>query len=39
LDKRWDVSNRLYIMDWGAVVVEGPIADLHDHIVKRHLTV
>lgn len=39
LDFCLDVGDRFYIMDRGAVVVEGPISHLSDDIVKRHLTV
>jgi urea transport system ATP-binding protein len=33
------VGDSFYIMDRGAVVAEGPIAQLNDDIVKKHLTV
>jgi len=33
------VGDSFYIMDRGAVVVEGSIAHLNDDIVKKHLTV
>jgi urea transport system ATP-binding protein len=33
------VGDSFYIMDRGAVVAQGPIADLNDSIVKEHLTV
>jgi len=39
LDFCLDVGDRFYIMDRGAVVAEGPIAQLNDDIVKKHLTV
>lgn len=33
------VGDSFFIMDRGAVVAEGPIAQLNDEIVKKHLTV
>jgi len=33
------VADSFYIMDRGAIVAEGPIAQLNDSIVKQHLTV
>ncbi len=39
LDFCLDVGDNFYIMDRGAVVAEGPIAQLNDDIVKQHLTV
>lgn len=39
LDFCLDVGDRFYIMDRGAVVANGAIADLNDEIVKEHLTV
>lgn len=34
-----EVGDRFYILDRGAVVAHGPIQDLHQADVKRHLTV
>lgn len=34
-----EVGDRFYILDRGAVVAHGPIQDLHQEDVKRHLTV
>jgi urea transport system ATP-binding protein len=34
-----EVGDRFYILDRGAVVANGPIQDLHQESVKRHLTV
>lgn len=34
-----EVADRFYAMDRGAVVVSGPIAELTDDVVKRHLQV
>jgi urea transport system ATP-binding protein len=39
LDFCLDVGDSFYIMDRGAIVAEGPIADLNNDIVKQHLTV
>lgn len=39
LDFCVDVGDNFYIMDRGAVVAEGAIAELSDEIVKQHLTV
>jgi urea transport system ATP-binding protein len=39
LDFCLDVGDNFYIMDRGAIVAEGPIAQLNDDIVKQHLTV
>ena len=39
LDFCLDVADRFYIMDRGAIVAQGPIANLNDAIVKEHLTV
>jgi urea transport system ATP-binding protein len=39
LDFCLEVGDAFYIMDRGAVVVEGPIAHLTDDIVRKHLTV
>jgi urea transport system ATP-binding protein len=39
LDFCLDVGDGFYIMDRGAIVAEGPIADLNQEIVRQHLTV
>ena len=39
LDFCLSVGDSFYIMDRGVVVAEGPIAQLNDDIVKKHLTV
>ena len=39
LDFCLDVGDCFYIMDRGAIVAEGPIAQLNDEMVKKHLTV
>jgi len=39
LDFCLSIGDSFYIMDRGAVVAEGPIADLNNDIVKRYLTV
>jgi urea transport system ATP-binding protein len=39
LDFCLGVGDSFYIMDRGAIVAEGPIAQLNDDIVKMHLTV
>jgi urea transport system ATP-binding protein len=39
LDFCLDVGDRFYIMDRGAIVAQGPISQLNDEIVKRHLTI
>lgn len=39
LDFCLDVGDRFYIMDRGSIVAQGPIAQLDDETVKRHLTV
>jgi urea transport system ATP-binding protein len=39
LDFCLSVGDSFYIMDRGAIVAKGPIADLNDDIVKKHLTV
>jgi urea transport system ATP-binding protein len=39
LDFCLEVGDDFYILDRGAVVAEGPIAQLNDEIVKQHLTV
>ena len=39
LDFCLEVGDQFYIMDRGAVVAEGPIKNLNDDIVKKHLTV
>ena len=39
LDFCLDVADRFYIMDRGAIVALGPIAQLDDAIVKEHLTI
>jgi urea transport system ATP-binding protein len=39
LDFALDVADSFYIMDRGAVVAEGPIANLNDEVVRKHLTV
>lgn len=39
LDFCLDVGDHFYIMDRGAIVVEGPIGNLNDDMVKQHLTV
>jgi urea transport system ATP-binding protein len=39
LDFCVSVGDSFYIMDRGAIVAEGPIANLNDAIVKEHLTV
>ncbi len=39
LDFCLEVADRFYVMDRGAVVAGGPIANLNQDIVKKHLTV
>jgi urea transport system ATP-binding protein len=39
LDFCLDVGDHFYIMDRGAIVVSGPVSELSDDVVKRHLTV
>jgi urea transport system ATP-binding protein len=39
LDFCLSVGDSFYIMDRGAIVAKGPISDLNDEIVKKHLTV
>jgi urea transport system ATP-binding protein len=39
LDFCLEVGDSFYIMDRGAIVAEGPISNLNDEIVKKHLTV
>ena len=39
LDFCVEVADRFYVMDRGAIVAEGPIANLNDGIVKKYLTV
>jgi urea transport system ATP-binding protein len=39
LDFAVSVADQFYIMDRGAIVAEGPIAQLNDEVVKQHLTV
>jgi urea transport system ATP-binding protein len=39
LDFCLSIGDSFYIMDRGAVVAHGPIAELNDDIVKKHLTV
>jgi len=39
LDFCLSVGDSFYIMDRGAIVAGGPIADLNDDMVKKHLTV
>jgi urea transport system ATP-binding protein len=39
LDFCLEVGDSFYIMDRGAIVANGPIAQLNDDIVKQHLTV
>ena len=39
LDFCLSVADRFHVMDRGAIVAEGPIADLNDSIVKKYLTV
>lgn len=39
LDFCTGVADSFYVMDRGAIVAEGPIANLNDHIVKKYLTV
>jgi urea transport system ATP-binding protein len=39
LDFCLSIGDSFYIMDRGAIVAEGPIADLNDEVVKQHLTV
>jgi urea transport system ATP-binding protein len=39
LDFCLEVADRFYVMDRGAVVAGGPIANLNQEIVKKHLTV
>src|SRR5688572_23521090 len=39
LDFCMGVADTFYIMDRGAIVVEGPIADLSEDLVRQHLTV
>ena len=34
-----EVADRFYAMDRGAVTVSGPIANLTDEVVRRHLQV
>jgi urea transport system ATP-binding protein len=34
-----DVADRFYAMDRGAVTINGPIADLTDEVVRKHLQV
>jgi len=39
LDFCLEVGDAFYIMDRGAIVVEGPISNLSEEIVRQHLTV
>ncbi len=39
LDFCLEVADRFYVMDRGAIVAEGPIANLDEGIVKKYLTV
>lgn len=39
LDFALEVGDYFYIMDRGSIMVDGPIAELDDHIVKQYLTV
>jgi len=39
LDFCREVGDSFYVMDRGAIVAQGPIADLNPEIVRRHLTV
>ncbi len=39
LDFALSVADSFYIMDRGSIVVEGPIAELNDEVVRKHLTV
>jgi urea transport system ATP-binding protein len=39
LDFCLEIADRFYVMDRGAIVAEGPIADLNQGIVKKYLTV
>ncbi|HEX3801008.1 MAG TPA: urea ABC transporter ATP-binding subunit UrtE [Verrucomicrobiae bacterium] len=39
LDFCLEIADRFYVMDRGAVVAGGPIADLNEGIVKKYLTV
>jgi urea transport system ATP-binding protein len=39
LDFALSVADTFYIMDRGSIVAEGPIAQLNDDVVKKHLTV
>jgi ABC-type branched-chain amino acid transport systems, ATPase component len=39
LDFCLTVADRFYVMDRGAVAVEGPIANLNQSVVKQYLTV
>jgi urea transport system ATP-binding protein len=39
LDFCLEVADTFYIMDRGAIVVDGPIADLSEDLVRQHLTV
>src|SRR5438067_4915646 len=39
LDFAKELADRFYIMDRGAIVAAGPIAELHDDVVRQHLTV
>ncbi len=39
LDFCVEVADRFYVMDRGAIVAEGPIANLSESIVKKYLTV
>jgi urea transport system ATP-binding protein len=39
LDFCLNVADRFYVMDRGAIAVEGPIANLNQNVVKQYLTV
>jgi len=39
LDFCLEVADTFYIMDRGAIVVDGPIAELSEVLVRQHLTV
>ena len=39
LDFCLEVGDQFYIMDRGSIVAEGPMKNLNDEVVKKHLTV
>jgi urea transport system ATP-binding protein len=39
LDFCLNVGDSFYIMDRGSIVAQGPISNLNDEVVKKHLTV